>query len=185
MMSKNQTIGILQFGCSKNLIDTELMLGILTHHGYKYSLNPYDENIKTVIISTCSFIHDAEKECIKGIMEMIKLNKKIILTGCLVQKYKDELIKLLPEVKGFVGATSYDKIIDVLENNSFQCIQEKPEYNYCEDVEREQITTGSSSYIKIADGCFYNCGYCIIPKLRGSYKSRKIENIVEEAKNLA
>ncbi len=184
-MKNKETIGILQFGCAKNLIDMELMIGLLVKNGYNYSLNPEDENIKTVIINTCSFIHDAEKESIKAIMDMISKNKRIILTGCLVQKYKEELTKLLPEITNFIGVNNYDKIIEAIENKEYINISQKPDYCYREDIKREQITVGSSSYIKISEGCYYNCGYCVIPRLRGSYKSRKIENIIEEAKELA
>ena len=84
-MNKKETIGILQFGCAKNLIDMELMLGLLVQNGYSYSLDPYDKKIKTVIINTCSFIHDAEKESVRAIMDMIQNKKRVILTGCLVQ----------------------------------------------------------------------------------------------------
>ncbi len=184
-MKNNETIGILQFGCAKNLVDTELMLGVLKKNGYNFSLNPYDKKIKKVIVSTCSFIHDAEKESISAIMDLIKAGKKIILTGCLVQKYKEELPKLLPEVKYFLGVCEYDKIVEALSEKKYNNISITPDYCYREDIQRAQITTGSSSYIKIAEGCYYNCGYCIIPKLRGKYKSRKIENIVKEAKVLA
>ena len=184
-MKNKETIGILQFGCAKNLVDMELMIGLLVKNGYKYSLNPDDENIKTVIINTCSFIHDAEKESIKAIMDMISKNKRIILTGCLVQKYQEELTKLLPEITNFIGVSNYDKIIEEIENKKYINISKEPSYCYREDIKREQITVGSSSYIKIAEGCYYNCGYCVIPQLRGSYKSRKIENIVNEAKELA
>lgn len=184
-MKNKETIGILQFGCAKNLVDMELMIGLLVKNGYKYSLNPDDENIKTVIINTCSFIHDAEKESISAIMDMISKNKRIILTGCLVQKYQEELTKLLPEITNFIGVSNYDKIIEAIENKKYINISKEPSYCYREDIKREQITVGSSSYIKIAEGCYYNCGYCVIPQLRGSYKSRKIENIVNEAKELA
>ena len=184
-MKNKETIGILQFGCAKNLIDMELMLGLLTKNGYSYSLNPDDENIKTVIINTCSFIYDAEKESISAIMDMIQKGKRIILTGCLVQKHKQELQKLLPEITNFIGTCDYDKIIEAIENKNYSKISEIPNYNYREDIKREQITVGSSSYIKIAEGCYYNCGYCVIPNLRGKYKSRKIEDIVVEAKELA
>jgi len=185
-MKKNkETIGILQFGCAKNLVDMELMLGLLTQHGYSYSLNPDDENIKTVIINTCSFIFDAEKESIKAIMDMIAKGKRIILTGCLVQKHKDKLAQLLPEIKNFIGTCDYDKIIEAIENKEFSSISKTPDYCYREDIKREQITVGSSSYIKIAEGCYYNCGYCVIPQLRGKYKSRKMEAIISEAKELA
>ena len=184
-MKNKETIGILQFGCAKNLIDLELMIGLLVQNGYRYSLNPDDKNIKTVIINTCSFIHDAEKESVEAIMDMIAKKKRIILTGCLVQKYQEKLVELLPEVKNFIGVSNYDKIIEAIENKNYINISKEPSYCYREDIKREQITVGSSSYIKIAEGCYYNCGYCVIPQLRGSYKSRKIENIVEEAKELA
>ena len=184
-MKNKETIGILQFGCAKNLIDLELMIGLLVQNGYRYSLNPDDKNIKTVIINTCSFIHDAEKESVEAIMDMIAKKKRIILTGCLVQKYQEKLVELLPEVKNFIGVSNYDKIIEAIENKNYVNISKEPSYCYREDIKREQITVGSSSYIKIAEGCYYNCGYCVIPQLRGSYKSRKIENIVEEAKELA
>ena len=173
-MKQKETVGILQFGCAKNLVDMELMLGFLVKNGYKYSLNPDDKNIKTVIINTCSFIFDAEKECVSSIMDMISKGKKIILTGCLVQKHKEELAKLLPEVKHFIGVCEYDKIVEAIESREFAQISDTPDYCYREDIKREQITVGSSSYIKIAEGCYYNCGYCVIPQLRGSYKSRKI-----------
>ncbi len=184
-MKNKETIGILQFGCAKNLVDMELMLGLLVKNGYKYSLDIEDDSINTFIVNTCSFIYDAEAESVKAIMELIARKKRVILTGCLVQKHKEDLPKLLPEIKNYIGVCEYDKIIDALENKEYINISETPEYCYREDINREQITVGSSSYIKIAEGCFYNCGYCVIPKLRGSYKSRKIENIVEEAKILA
>ena len=184
-MKNKETIGILQFGCAKNLVDMELMLGLLVKNGYKYSLDIEDDSINTFIVNTCSFIYDAEAESVKAIMDLIARKKRVILTGCLVQKHKEDLPKLLPEIKNYIGVCEYDKIIDALENKEYINISETPEYCYREDIKREQITVGSSSYIKIAEGCFYNCGYCVIPKLRGSYKSRKIENIIEEAKNLA
>ena len=184
-MKKKETIGILQFGCAKNLVDLELMLGLLTKNGYSYSLDPDDKNIKTVIINTCSFICDAEKESISAILDMINKGKRVIITGCLAQKYPDELPKLLPEVKNFIGTCEYDKIIEAIENKSYKNISNTPQYCYREDIKREQITVGSSSYIKIAEGCYYNCGYCVIPRLRGKYKSRKTECIIEEAKELA
>ena len=184
-MNKDKLIGLEQFGCAKNLIDGELMLGILTKNGYNFTLDCDSDDVKTVIINTCSFISDAEKESISAIIDMINKGKRVILTGCLVQKYKEELKKLLPEVKNFIGVSSYDKILDAVQNDEYYNVSEVVDYNYCEDVQREQITVGSSSYIKISEGCFYNCGYCVIPSLRGKYKSRKMENIIREAKALA
>jgi len=182
---KKETIGIIQHGCAKNLIDLELMLGALVKAGYNYSLDPDDKKIKTIIINTCSFIHDAEKESVQSIIDMIAKGKRIILTGCLVQKYKEKLAELLPEVTNYIGVCEYDKIVEAIENKKYTNISDTPCYKYNENIKREQITVGSSSYIKIAEGCFYNCGYCVIPQLRGKYQSRSIENIIKEAQELA
>jgi hypothetical protein len=163
------------------------MLGKLAQNGYRITLDETKADI--VIINTCSFIQDAEKESVKSIFDMINAGKKIIITGCLPQKHKKELQELIPEALAFVGTTDIDKIVDVVkkvtkDKKAVYAVNEKPEYNYPEEVERQQITMGASSYVKIAEGCDFACGYCIIPQLRGKYKSRKIENIVEEVKNL-
>ena len=181
-------IALINHGCAKNLVDSELMLGKLIQNGYKITLDETKADI--VIINTCSFINDAEKESVKSIFDMINAGKKIVITGCLPQKYKKELQELIPEALAFLGTSDIDKIVDVIKKitkdkkNRYE-VNENPEYNYPEDVKRQQITMGASSYIKIAEGCNFNCGYCIIPQLRGPYKSRKIENIVKEAKELA
>lgn len=179
-------IALINHGCAKNLVDSELMLGVLDKYGYKITLDENDADV--IIINTCSFIHDAEKESVDSILEMIEAGKKVIVAGCLAQKHKNDLKKAIPEISGMIGATNPADIIKVLkdlskENNDV--IQNNPKYIYPEDVERQQITVGASSYIKIADGCNYECGYCIIPKLRGKYVSRKMENIIAEAKKLA
>lgn len=180
-------IALISHGCAKNLVDSELMLGTLTQNGYEITLNEDESDI--VIINTCSFIHDAEKESVDSILEMINEGKKVIIAGCLAQKHGDELKKAIPEISGMIGATDFGKIVEVIksiENGEeyVQEVNETPEYNYPESVTRQQITVGSSSYIKIADGCNYRCGYCIIPYLRGDYRSRKMENIIDEAKSL-
>ncbi len=182
---KNRKIGIIQHGCAKNLVDAELMLGILSDAGYQITLDVDDNEVDTVIINTCSFIMDAEKESIQSIFDMISKGKKIIITGCLPQKHKLELQKLIPEAKGFLGTCDIKYILKVLEEKDSYCVSDVPNYIYPEGVERCQITVGSSSYIKIAEGCNYSCGYCVIPQLRGKYHSRTIENIVDEAKKLA
>ena len=181
-------IALINHGCAKNLVDSELMLGTLDKYGYKITLDENDADI--VIINTCSFIHDAEKESVDSILEMINEGKKVIVAGCLPQKYKDELKQAIPEISGMIGSTKPADIIKILnnirsQNGEDEIIQDVPKYEYPEDVERQQITVGASSYIKIGDGCNYECGYCIIPKLRGKYVSRPVENIVNEAKNLA
>ena len=180
-------VALINHGCAKNLVDSELMLGLLDKNGYKVTLDENDADV--VIINTCSFIHDAEKESVDSILEMADAGKKIIVTGCLPQKHKSELKNAIPEIASMIGATNPADIIKVLKNfeqgKFVDIIQDSPKYNYPEDAERQQITVGASSYIKIGDGCNYECGYCIIPKLRGKYVSRPIENIVAEAKKLA
>ena len=180
-------IALLNHGCAKNLVDSELMLGILAQRNHEITLDETDADI--VIVNTCSFIHDAEKESVQSILQLVQSGKKVIVTGCLAQKYKGELKKAIPEIAGMIGTSNIKEIVDVIDKISNQKeyvtkISEKPEYIYPENIERQQITVGSSSYIKIADGCNYHCGYCIIPQLRGEYHSRTIENIAEEAENL-
>ena len=196
-------IALVNHGCSKNLIDSELMLGLLSEKGYEITLD--ESNAQIVIVNTCSFIHDAEEESVRSILRLVDAGKKVIVTGCLPQKHKEELKKAIPEIVAMLGTTEFTKIVDVvdkikgcikddgqegttaciLHNEIISNIAQKPEYIYPENIERQQITVGASSYIKIADGCNYHCGYCIIPQLRGTYSSRKIENIVKEAKQLA
>ncbi len=178
-------IALVSHGCAKNLVDSELILGLLAQNGYEITLN--EDETDTVIVNTCSFICDAERESISTILELIDKGKKVIVSGCLAQKHPEELKKEIPEIAGIVGATDFTKIVEVLKNidkDFVSEVSEKPEYIYPENIERQQITMGASSYIKIADGCNYRCGYCIIPYLRGDYHSRKIEDIVEEAKKL-
>ncbi len=181
-------IALLNHGCAKNLVDSELMLGLLAQRGHQITLDEKDADI--VVVNTCSFIHDAEKESVQSILQMVQDGKKVIVTGCLPQKYKGELKKAIPEIAGMIGTSDIKEIIEVVDKitgdkkDYAEHVSEKPEYIYPENIERQQITVGSSSYIKIADGCNYHCGYCIIPQLRGEYHSRTIENILEEANSL-
>ena len=187
MAKLKNKIALINHGCAKNLVDSELMLGMLSQEGFSITLN--DDEADIVIINTCSFIHDAEQESVQSIIEMVNKGKKIIITGCLPQKHKKELKKAVPEALAMLGTSDISAIVDavksVAQQDDYFCkISEKPIYEYPENVQRQQITVGSSSYLKIAEGCNYQCGYCIIPKLRGPYRSRTIENIVEEAKEL-
>ena len=178
-------IALVSHGCAKNLIDSELILGILVENGYEVTLNEDESDI--VIVNTCSFICDAERESIGAILELVEKGKKVIVAGCLAQKHPHELKKEIPELAGIIGTTDFNEIINVIKNidkSYISIVSKKPEYIYPENIERQQITMGASSYIKIADGCNYRCGYCIIPYLRGDYHSRKIEDIVKEAKKL-
>lgn len=182
-------VALLNHGCAKNLVDSELMLGLLAQKGHEITLDENEAQI--VIVNTCSFIHDAEKESVQSILQMINEGKKVIVTGCLPQKHKAELKKAIPEVAAMLGTSDISEIVNVINriadektDEYIEKISEKPEYIYPEEIERQQITMGASSYLKIADGCNYHCGYCIIPQLRGAYHSRTIENIVQEAKKL-
>ncbi len=180
-------IALINHGCAKNLVDSELILGLLAKSGHQITLDETDADV--VIVNTCSFIHDAEKESVQSILQMVDEGKKVIVAGCLSQKHNQELKNAIPEIAGMIGTSNIEdiiKIVDNLENNgkykSLVC--ENPEYHYLENVERQQITMGASSYLKIGEGCNYQCGYCIIPKLRGKYISRPIENVVKEAQGL-
>lgn len=180
-------IALLNHGCAKNLVDSELMLGLLASKGYEVTLDENEADI--VVINTCSFIHDAEQESVQSILQIANNGKKVIVTGCLPQKYKGDLKKAIPEISGMVGTSDIKEIVEVVDqvaaNKEYiSKVSEKPDYLYPENIERQQITVGASSYIKIADGCNYHCGYCIIPNLRGEYHSRTIESILDEAKKL-
>lgn len=183
-------IALINHGCAKNLVDSELMLGLLAEKGHQITLN--EDEAQIVIVNTCSFIHDAEKESVQSILQMVQKGKKIIVTGCLPQKHNQDLKDAIPEISAMVGTSNIREIVNVVDqvadekNDEYICyVNEKPEYIYPEDIERQQITVGASSYVKIADGCNYHCGYCIIPNLRGNYHSRPMENIIKEVKNLA
>lgn len=182
-------IALINHGCPKNLVDSELMLGLLAEKGYEITLDDKDADV--VIVNTCSFIHDAEQESVQSILQMVDDGKRVIVTGCLPQKYKEELKEAIPEVCAMIGTSDIKEIVSVVEqvlnkqNDEYVAkISEKPEYIYPENVKRQQITVGASSYVKIADGCNYHCGYCIIPQLRGAYHSRTIEDVVAEVKDL-
>ena len=187
---KNKTkIGIVSLGCPKNRVDTETMLGILGESGYEIVVNPEDADI--LIVNTCAFIDSAKEESINTILEMAEYKKEncryLIMTGCMAERFHDEILAELPEVDAVVGTGDYHKIAEVIEN-----VQkgEKPvifghiDDDIPENLPRMISTGGSTAYLKISDGCDNKCTYCIIPKLRGKYRSRPIEDIVKEAKEL-
>ncbi len=179
-------IALINHGCAKNLIDSELMAGMLIEKGHRITLDETKADV--VLINTCSFIHDAEEESVQSIVKMISEGKKVIVAGCLPQKHKKELQKALPEVKAFLGTSDLNKIVEIVEQiakeEQIYDVSSNPLYQYPEEAERQQITAGSYSYLKIAEGCDCECGYCIIPKLRGKAVSRPIEKIVAEAEKL-
>ena len=189
-MMNNIKIGIVSLGCPKNRVDSEIMLGILGSCGYEIVADPADAHI--IIVNTCAFIDDAKEESIDTVLEMAEYKKQncryLIMTGCLAERYHEEILEELPEVDAIVGTGDYHRIAEVITSVE---IGEKPVfYGHIDDdipegYPRMVSTGGHTAYLKIADGCDNKCTYCIIPKLRGKYRSRPMEDIVEEARELA
>lgn len=188
----NLSIYVESLGCSKNLVDAEFMLGILNKHGYKLTNN--DEKADVIIINTCGFIESAKQESINKIIELGQLKedklKLLVVSGCLAERYHEELVTEIPEVDAVVGTGNYNEIIDII-NEGLTDHNEKivkignVDSLYDESLPRYQTTPSHMAYVKIADGCDNHCTYCIIPKLRGKYRSRKIEHIENEVRQLA
>ena len=171
---------LISLGCNKNLVDSEIMLGRLQNYDITDDISDAD----VIIVNTCGFIKSAKEESIQTILEMHEVRKNgslLVVTGCLMQRYKDELIKELPEVDLFTGVADYDKIDEIIlkKQNLFS-----PE-TYLQANE-ERVITGSNyhAYIKISEGCNQKCSFCAIPTFKGKLKSRSLENIVNEVKNL-
>lgn len=183
-------IGMVSLGCAKNQTDAETMLGILAEYGHKIVAEP--ENADVIVVNTCGFIESAKQESIDAILEMAEFKngrcKILIASGCLAERYHDEILEELPEVDAVVGTGDYHKIAEVID----ECTKgEKPalfgnkDFTPEEGLPRILSTPSYTAYLKIADGCDNNCTYCAIPKIRGKFRSRKKEDIIEEAKNLA
>ena len=181
----------VSLGCDKNLVDSEVMLGLLREK--KYEITDDEQMADVVVVNTCCFIHDAKEESISTILEMAQLKteanvKALIVTGCLAQRYKEEIREEIPEVDAVLGTTSYEAICEAIESALQGKIMEKYEdINYlpATDTKRVNTTGGYYSYLKIAEGCDKHCTYCIIPKIRGDYRSVPIEKLLKEAQELA
>ena len=184
-------IALESLGCSKNLMDAEIMTGILKEKGYEFVEEFAEADI--IIVNTCGFIRDAKQESIDTIVELSQLKefgklKYLIVTGCLAQRYADELLEEIPEIDAIVGTGNFmniSEIIDRLESEKNVTEIGNIEFAFDETLPRYVSTPEHMAYLKIGEGCSNHCTYCIIPKLRGKYRSRKIEDIVEEAKTLA
>lgn len=181
----------ISLGCDKNLVDTEVMLGLLASRGYEMTDDEQEADI--IVINTCCFIHDAKEESIQNILEMEELKKEgkvkaLIVTGCLAERYKDEILEEIPEVDEVLGTTAYDKILDAvdaaLEGNQ-EVILSDIDALPLPETKRLVTTGGHFAYLKIAEGCDKHCTYCIIPKVRGNYRSVPMERLVNEARELA
>ena len=181
----------ISLGCDKNLVDSEVMLGLLDKKGYQIVDSEEDADI--IVVNTCCFIHDAKVESIQTILEMAEYKKEgklkaLIVTGCLAQRYQQEIIDEIPEVDAVLGTTSYDHIVEAVEEalagNGHVVLED---VDALPDVKEKRLVTtgGHYAYMKIAEGCDKHCTYCIIPKLRGNYRSVPMEKLLAEAKDLA
>ncbi len=178
-------VGFVSLGCSKNLVDTEMMIGSFKEHKFNIVNNPEQADI--ILINTCGFIETAKEEAINTILEMAEYKKKrckiLIATGCLVQRYEKELEKALPEVDLFISCNNYEEFWKKVEK---VVKQEDSDKKYNLDYNNRIITTGDKmAYLKIAEGCSNRCTYCAIPYIRGPFVSRKMEDILKEANELA
>jgi ribosomal protein S12 methylthiotransferase len=184
-------IGVVSLGCAKNLVDTEVMLGLLSKEGFGITNDPAAADI--LIVNTCGFIESAKQESIENILELARYKeagscKLLIVTGCLAERYKDEVVKEIPEVDAVVGTGNYHEIAEVI-GEAFKGSKVlkygNPDYTPEEGLPRFQSTPSYTAYLKISDGCDNRCTYCIIPKLRGKYRSRTIEDVATEARQLS
>lgn len=185
-------IGLVSLGCPKNLVDSEIMLGRLAKEKFEITSNEKEAHI--IIVNTCGFIDSAKEESINTILEMAEFKNNncevLIVTGCLAQRYKDEIIKEMPEVDAVLGTGEYGEISKVIQSvydgksKCYTCLNDTDNIKYLND-ERLLSTKNGYAYLKIAEGCDNCCTYCIIPSLRGSYRSREIKDIKNEAQYLA
>lgn len=187
----NYKIGMISLGCPKNQVDAEHMLALMDAEGWE--IVDYVDGCDAIIVNTCGFIDDAKKEAIENILDMVELKKegvisKIIVTGCLAQRYKDEIVKEIPEVDAVIGIGANGDIIKTVEEvmSGVDTIEKYPPQ--CElPLEGQRILTTPQywAYLKIGEGCSNRCTYCTIPSIRGNMRSRSMENVIDEAKQLA
>ena len=184
-------IMFVSLGCDKNLVDTENMLGILKDKGFEFTDDEMQADV--IAVNTCCFIHDAKQESINTILEMAEhkkdaVCKALIVTGCLAHRYKDEITKEIPEVDALIGTSSYDKIaevvLSVLEGKGHSCVEDTDRLPVVKN-HRIMTTGGYYEYLKIAEGCDKHCTYCIIPAVRGNFRSFEMEYLLEQARYLA
>lgn len=184
--TQKKSMHMISLGCPKNLVDSEMMLGQLMKQGYEVTEDP--EQAETIVINTCSFIDEAKEESVQRILEAADLKgrtqlKNLVVTGCLVQRYKDDLVKELPEVDVFIGSGEFQNIHKIIGSGKKENYH-LPTYLQEEDTPRVNTEPFYRAYLKISEGCLKRCAFCAIPKIRGNLKSRKIPSIVNEAKLL-
>jgi ribosomal protein S12 methylthiotransferase len=180
-------VGFVHLGCPKNLVDTETMLGILDKD--QHEIVGSEEEADIVLVNTCAFIDSAQKESVGVLAKLAEQGKELLITGCLAQKFQGELLDLFPEARAVVGINNVGEIGDVMKRvekgERVLAMQQDPTYILEEDAVRRHITVGSYTYLKIAEGCDYKCSFCIIPSMRGVFRSRQVDNIVENAREMA
>jgi len=181
------TVAFTHLGCEKNRVDTEHMLGLLAEAGYGVSADECDARV--VVVNTCSFIQDARAESVRTLVELAEQGKELIIAGCLAQHFQEELLESLPEARAIVGTGDYQHIVEVLERveagERVNRVSADPTFVGDEHLPRYRTTSEAVAYLKVAEGCDYRCAFCIIPKLRGDQRSRPIESVVAEARQLA
>lgn len=184
--TSNKKISFISLGCPKNTVDTEIMLGLINKQGHELT---NEEDSEIVIINTCSFIEAAQKESIEAIIEMGHKGKEVIVTGCMAQDYKKDLLDEIPEVKAVVGSSDFAKINTIIDKVSIGertiAVSNNLDYLYTENTPRILIGSTHTAYVKISEGCDHPCTFCHIPALRGRHRSRTIESITAEVQALS
>lgn len=181
----------ISLGCDKNLVDTEVMLGMLASRGYEMTNDEQEADI--IVINTCCFIHDAKEESIQNILEMAEYKKNgsakaLIVTGCMAERYRQEILDEIPEVDEVLGTTAYDRILDAVDTalaGQHEVMTADLNALPLPETKRLVTTGGHFAYLKIAEGCDKHCTYCIIPKIRGNFRSVPMERLLKEAQDLA
>ena len=181
----------ISLGCDKNLVDTEVMLGMLASRGYEMTNDEQEADI--IVINTCCFIHDAKEESIQNILEMAEYKKNgsakaLIVTGCMAERYRQEILDEIPEVDEVLGTTAYDRILDAVDAalaGQHEVMTADLDALPLPETKRLVTTGGHFAYLKIAEGCDKHCTYCIIPKIRGNFRSVPMARLLKEAQDLA
>jgi len=181
-------VGFVSLGCPKNLVDSEVMMGILAREGYE--LTPRADEAEVLVVNTCSFIEAAQKESVEAILEMAEHKKfgaarKLIVAGCLVERFRAQILEQVPEVDAVIGTGEVERIMEAVEGDLRVLPAQPPAFLYHDLTPRIITTPKHAAYIKIAEGCDHPCTFCIIPQLRGKFRSRRFESVVREAENLA
>ncbi|MBA3914768.1 MAG: radical SAM protein, partial [Acidobacteriales bacterium] len=212
-------VGFVSLGCPKNLVDSEVMMGMLGHAGAQLTANPEEADV--LVVNTCSFIESAQQESVNAILEMARHKqsghaRKLVVAGCLVERFREEIQKNIPEVDAVIGTGQLEQILAASgmtpatsQSSPFTILQSRPEasarmeqgrfsretwdgaiadlpnYLYDENTPRLLLTPRHFAYLKIAEGCDHPCGFCIIPQLRGQFRSRRFESVIAEAERLA